>query len=592
MGTFTGARRTCCRPSPPPQSALMKKRVSRYMVEQPTARAATASGCGREALSVTFAGLDIAEMSRAAARSGWPTIFAPVRRRARRRGCAKLASEHPEKAIVAAAHRRGPASRGSTCCSTSGLGYLSLERSTPTLSPGELQRLRLATQVRSNLFGVVYVLDEPSAGLHPADTEALLRALDRLKAAGNSLFVVEHELDVIRHADWIVDVGPGRRASTAAQSSTAARPTGCAQVEASQTRALPVRRRRAAPRATPRTPQGWLRARAASRATTCTASTPHFPLGVFTTVTGVSGSGKSSLVSQALVELVADAPRPRARRRGRGGRRAGARRAGRRRGGRIAAGMEAHQAAGARRPEADRPHAALEPRDLHRPVRPRPQAVRRDEGGAGAPLRRRPLLVQRRQGPLRDLRGRGLRDGRAAVPAERLRAVPDLPRRALQREDAGDHVPRQEHRRGAGHDGRRGAASSSPTSRTCAARSSVLREVGLGYLRLGQPATELSGGEAQRIKLATELQRAQRGDTLYVLDEPTTGLHPADVEQADGAARRAGRRRQHGDRGRARHARGRGERLGDRHRPGRGRRGRAGGCWRGRRLSWPRLTLV
>ena len=89
-----------------------------------------------------------------------------------------------------------------------GLGYLALERSTPTLSPGELQRLRLATQVRSNLFGVVYVLDEPSAGLHPADTEALLDALAQLKAAGNSLFVVEHALDVIRHADWIVDVGP------------------------------------------------------------------------------------------------------------------------------------------------------------------------------------------------------------------------------------------------------------------------------------------------------------------------------------------------------------------------------------------------
>lgn len=89
-----------------------------------------------------------------------------------------------------------------------GLGYLSLERSTPTLSPGEHHRLRLATQVRSNLFGVVYVLDEPSAGLHPADTEALLKTLDRLKASGNSLFVVEHELDVIRHADWLVDVGP------------------------------------------------------------------------------------------------------------------------------------------------------------------------------------------------------------------------------------------------------------------------------------------------------------------------------------------------------------------------------------------------
>src|ERR1700750_1713357 len=89
-----------------------------------------------------------------------------------------------------------------------GLGYLTPERSTPTLSPGELQRLRLATQVRADLFGVVYVLDEPPAGLHRADTEALRRALDRLKAAGNSLFVVEHELDVICHADWIVDVGP------------------------------------------------------------------------------------------------------------------------------------------------------------------------------------------------------------------------------------------------------------------------------------------------------------------------------------------------------------------------------------------------
>ena len=92
-----------------------------------------------------------------------------------------------------------------------GLGYLSLERSTPTLSPGELQRLRLATQVRSNLFGVVYVLDEPSAGLHPADTAGAADGARSLKASGNSLFVVEHDLDVMRHADWIVDVGPGGR---------------------------------------------------------------------------------------------------------------------------------------------------------------------------------------------------------------------------------------------------------------------------------------------------------------------------------------------------------------------------------------------
>jgi excinuclease ABC subunit A len=121
--------------------------------------------------------------------------------------CGKLEAKHPEKAEVTRRIAEDLVARLEVLLDL-GLGYLTLERSTPTLSPGELQRLRLATQVRSNLFGVVYVLDEPSAGLHPADTESLLRALDGLKASGNSLFVVEHEIDVIRHADWIVDVGP------------------------------------------------------------------------------------------------------------------------------------------------------------------------------------------------------------------------------------------------------------------------------------------------------------------------------------------------------------------------------------------------
>src|ERR1044071_1255178 len=119
----------------------------------------------------------------------------------------KVSDAHPEKAVVVERIAEDLMARLEVLLDL-GLGYLTLERSTPTLSPGELQRLRLATQVRSNLFGVVYVLDEPSAGLHPADTEALLTALDGLKAAGNSLFVVEHDLDVIRRADWIVDVGP------------------------------------------------------------------------------------------------------------------------------------------------------------------------------------------------------------------------------------------------------------------------------------------------------------------------------------------------------------------------------------------------
>src|SRR5262249_13363554 len=138
-----------------------------------------------------------------------------------------------------------------------GLGYLTLERSTPTLSPGELQRLRLATQARSNLFGVVYVLDEPSAGLHPADTEALLRALDRLKASGNSLFVVEHELGVIRHADWIVDVGPaaGEQGGCILYSGP---PDGLGEVAQSMTGRYLFAQCSSLRRA-PRQPHGWLK---------------------------------------------------------------------------------------------------------------------------------------------------------------------------------------------------------------------------------------------------------------------------------------------------------------------------------------------
>ncbi len=154
-----------------------------------------------------------------------------------------------------------------------GLGYLTLDRTTPTLSPGELQRLRLGTQIRSNLFGVVYVLDEPSAGLHPADTEALLGALDELKAAGNSVFVVEHELEVIRHADWIVDIGPDagthggeilysgplQQLAKAERSVTAKFVFGTPDVK--------VR--------TPRKPRAWLKLQG-STGTICTAWTPLF----------------------------------------------------------------------------------------------------------------------------------------------------------------------------------------------------------------------------------------------------------------------------------------------------------------------------
>ena len=171
------------------------------------------------------------------------------------------------------------------------------------MSPGELQRLRLATQVHSNLFGVVYVLDEPSAGLHPSDTKALLSTLHQLKAAGNSLFVIDHDLDVIRAADWIVEVGPaaGEQGGHVLYSGP---PPGLEQVESSPTRHY-LFGRPSPPSRAPRRPKGWLHLTGVTRNNLKNLNV-KFPLGVFTTVTGVSGSGKSSLVSQALVDLVGE----------------------------------------------------------------------------------------------------------------------------------------------------------------------------------------------------------------------------------------------------------------------------------------------
>src|SRR6218665_2223698 len=174
---------------------MMKKRAARFMLASPCPL------CGgkrlkQAALSVTFAGLDIGALSQMPldrmAQALMPAAASDARR---------TSTLTEEKRIAAQRIASDLVGRIATLQQL-GLGYLSMDRATPTLSPGELQRLRLATQIRSNLFGVVYVLDEPSAGLHPADGEALRVALDRLKASGNSIFVVEHDLDVMRHADW------------------------------------------------------------------------------------------------------------------------------------------------------------------------------------------------------------------------------------------------------------------------------------------------------------------------------------------------------------------------------------------------------
>jgi excinuclease ABC subunit A len=521
MGTFSGARKYVLETFAKTESASMKKRVARFLVSTECPE------CGGkrlrpEALSVTFAGLDIAELGREPLKR-LADIFKPYAAGAAR-GWRTLEREHPERAIVTRRIAEDLEAR-ITVLIELGLGYLSLERSTPTLSPGELQRLRLGTQVHSNLFGVVYVLDEPSAGLHPADTEALLTALDRLKASGNSLFVVEHDLDVMRHADWIVDVGPeaGEHGGRVLYSGPVA---GLAQVGDSHTRTYLFGGARPHPR-TPRSPASWLRLAGVTR-NNLSSLDIGFPLGVFTTVTGVSGSGKSSLVSQALVELVAahlghafedeaegeeleraaTAPT----------------------GGHIVSGME---------------HVRRLVRVDQKPIGRTPRSNLATYTGLFDGVRRLFAATKAARARKYDAgrfsfnvpKGRcETCEGEGFVMVELL-FLPSVyapcPTCHGSRYNERTLEIRYRERNIAEVLGMTVDeawaffADEPPVHRSL----DVLRRVGVGYLRLGQPATELSGGEAQRIKLATELQRASRGETLYVLDEPTTGLHAADVDK-------------------------------------------------------------
>jgi excinuclease ABC subunit A len=461
---------------------------------------------------VKFAGFDIAEISAMPMKR-----LAALVEKARHQ---KREKDHPEKALVIERIATDMADRLEILLDL-GLGYLSLDRSTPTLSPGELQRLRLATQVRSNLFGVVYVLDEPSAGLHPADTEALLRALDRLKGSGNSLFVVEHDLDVIRHADWIVDVGPaaGQHGGRILYSGP---PDGLRDVKRSQT-AVHLFAPDHVPERDPREPSGWLRVEGITR-NNLHGLDVDFPLGVLTAVTGVSGSGKSSLVSQALVELVAehlgheiaaegededDVARERS-------------------GGRIASGMEHVK----RMVRVDQKPIGRTPRSNLATYTGLFDHVRRLFAATKAAKARRydagRFSFNVAKGRCETCEGEGFVMVELLFLASVYSPCPTCHgarynAKTLEIEYRGKNIA--EVLKLTVDDAAEFFADEAPVLRSL----EVLREVGLGYIRLGQPATELSGGEAQRIKLATELQRMQRGNTLYVLDEPTTGLHPADV---------------------------------------------------------------
>jgi excinuclease ABC subunit A len=522
QGTFTSAKRYVLHTFATTQSPLMKKRVSQYMMgaECPMCHG---KRLRREALSVKFAGMNIAEISRLSLK-GLAELMRPYAD-SKATALKKLAVEHPEKAIVTERITQDLEARLEVLLQL-GLGYLTLERSTPTLSPGELQRLRLATQVRSNLFGVVYVLDEPSAGLHPADTEALLTALDRLKAGGNSLFVVEHDPDVVRHADWIVDIGPaaGEHGGEVLYSGP---PEGLSKVANSLT-ARYVFEGRALPDRTPRKPKDWLKLAGVSR-NNLYGLDAEFPIGLFTTVTGVSGSGKSSLVSQALVELVAehlghevaaeeeevdpvsDTPVITT-------------------GGRIAGGIEQIK----RLVRVDQKPIGRTPRsnlatytglfDHVRKLFAATKAARARRYDAGR------FSFNVAKGRCETCEGEGFVSVELLFLASVYAPCPTCHgsrynAKTLEIKYEGKSIAEV---LGMTVDAAWEFFADEPSLRRSL---DVLRQVGLGYLRLGQPATELSGGEAQRIKLATELQRTQRGNSLYILDEPTTGLHPADVER-------------------------------------------------------------
>lgn len=518
MGTFTGVRRYVMHTFANTQSQLMKKRVAQFMLgsECPVCHGKRLRA---ESLSVKFAGRDIADMAKVSLQE-LQTIFHPFARKSRKD------AQSPEKVIVTQRIAEDICARLQIMLDL-GLGYLTLERSTPTLSPGELQRLRLATQIRSNLFGVVYVLDEPSAGLHPADTEALLRALDQLKAAGNSLFVVEHEIDVIRHADWIVDVGPlaGEKGGQVLYSGL---PEGLKNIKQSITRDY-IYGNRVKEWPQYRTPQAWLKLEDITR-NNLKQLDVQFPLGVFTSVTGVSGSGKSSLVSQVVVELVAerlglkldqtvegeDDPLTATKVETSGGR--------------ITGGMEHIK----RLVVVDQKSIGRTPRSnlatytgLFDQVRKlfaaTPLAKRRryDAGrfsfnvakgrcphceGEGMVMVEL-LFLPSVYAPCPTCGGSRYNPATLEVQYKDKNIAEVLAMTVDAAADFFDEEP--------------------GITRIL----EVIRQVGLGYLRLGQPATELSGGEAQRIKLATELQRTQHGNSLYILDEPTTGLHPSDVEK-------------------------------------------------------------
>ena len=394
-----------------------------------------------------------------------------------------------------------------------GLDYLSLSRATATLSGGEAQRIRLATQIGSGLVGVAYILDEPSIGLHQRDNDKLLNTLTKLRDLGNSVIVVEHDEDTMKAADYIVDIGPGagRNGGEVVAAGTAedimACPESVTGAYLSGKMKIPVPSKR-------RKPTGWITVKGA-RENNLKNVDVEIPLGVVTCVTGVSGSGKSSLVNEILYKHLAK--------------------------------------------ELNRARCIPGKHDGIEGVEQLDKVIAIDQSPIGRTPRSNPATYTGVFDMIRDLfastsdaKERGYSKGRFSfnVKGGRCEAcsgdgiikiemhfLPDVyvPCEVCEGKRYNRETLEVKYKGKSIYDVLdmtvEDAVDFFENVPSIRRKIETLNDVGLSYIKLGQPSTELSGGEAQRIKLATELSRRSTGKTIYILDEPTTGLHFADVHK-------------------------------------------------------------